>query len=375
MVRGGMRSALLLLTLSLAACAETTPQPAAGPGPAPGPSPAPTATGPATASPAPAAAGTKQLKVTPVALPGATGSVGLDYLAIDRAAGRVWVPAGETASVDVLDTASGKMTRIEGFPTAPREGRAGKRVVGPSSATIGEGWAYVGNRADSGVCAVSLDTLTKGGCVVLPVAPDGLQYVAATKEIWATTPKDKSITVIDAATPGRPAIKTKIALDGEPEGYAIDQARGVFYTNLEDGNKTLVLDAKAHRVTSTWDPHCGADGPRGLALDAQKGFLFVACTDHVQVLDAGHGGAPLGKLAAGEGVDNIDYLEGAGQLYVAGGKTGTLTVARVDDKGTLSVLASAPTAPGTRVVVAGKDGTAYVADGKQGRILVVSLSP
>jgi DNA-binding beta-propeller fold protein YncE len=181
--------------------------------------------------------------------------------------------------------------------------------------------------------------------------------------------------VIDAATPGKLAIKTKITLDGEPEGYAIDQARGVFYTNLEDGNKTLLIDAQSHKVTATWDPRCGKDGPRGLALDAAKGFLFVACTDHVQVLDAGHGGAPLGTLAAGEGVDNIDYLEDKGQLYVAAGKSGTLSVLRVDPKGALSVLAQAPSAPGTRVVVAAADGTAYVADGKQGRILSMSLQP
>ena len=315
------------------------------------------------------------LSLTPIPLPGATGPVALDYLAVDRAGGKVWVPAGETASVDVIDTATGKVTRIEGFPTVEREGRGGKRMAGPSSATVGGGFVYVGNRGNSEVCAVDAAKLVKGACVTLPSPPDGLQYVAVTKEVWATTPRDKSITVIDAATPGKLSVKTKITFDGEPEGYAVDQARGVFYTNLEDGNKTLVLDAKTHKVTATWDPRCGKDGPRGLALDAAKGFLFVACTDHVQVLDAGHGGAPLSTLAAGEGVDNIDYLEDKGQLYVAAGKSGTLTVLHVDPKGALSVLATAPSAPGTRVVVAAADGTAYVADGKQGRILSMSLHP
>jgi len=37
------------------------------------------------------------------------------------------------------------------------------------------------------------------------------------------------------------------------------------------------------------------------------------------------------------------------------------------------VTTTTPTAPGTRVVVAGRDGTAYVADGKQGRVLALSL--
>jgi DNA-binding beta-propeller fold protein YncE len=310
-----------------------------------------------------------------IALPGATGSVSLDYLAIDRAAGRVWIPAGETGSVDVFDVATGKVTRIEGFPIAEREGHAGKRVVGPSSATVGEGFVFVGNRASSEVCAIDAARLVKGACVTLPSPPDGLQYVAATQEVWATTPRDKAILVLDAATPGKLAIKSKITLEGAPEGYAIDQARGVFYTNLEDLNKTLVLDVRGHRVTATWDPRCGAEGPRGLAVDPAKGFLFVACTDLVKVLDAAHGGAQLSQLVAGEGIDNIDYVDARAELFVAAGKAGTLTVAHVDEKGALSIAATAPTAPGTRVVVAGRDGAAYVADGKQGRVLALTPAP
>jgi DNA-binding beta-propeller fold protein YncE len=301
--------------------------------------------------------------------------VSLDYLAIDRARGRVWIPAGETGSVDVLDAATGKMTRVEGFPTEERDMRGQKRVVGPSSATIGEGFAYVGNRASSEICAVDLDKLVKGACLALPSPPDGLQYVAATKELWASTPRDKSIAVLDASAPDKLAPKTQITLDGAPEGYAIDQARGIFYTNIEDLDKTLVLDARTHKVTATWEPRCGSEGPRGLALDAVKGFLFVACTDQVKVLDAAHGGSQLSTLAAGGGIDNIDYLDEKAQVFIAAGKNGTLTVARVDDKGALSVVVTAPTAPGTRVVVAGKDGAAYVADGKGGRVLALSPTP
>jgi hypothetical protein len=355
-----MRIALLLV-VPLVACAEAPP-------PASVAAPAPTVRGGAISSAVPV------LTATPIALPGAAGSVSLDYLAVDRAAGRVWIPAGETGSVDVFDTATGKMTRIEGFPTAEREGHGGKRVVGPSSATVGQGFVYIGNRASSEVCAVDAAKLTRGACVTLPSSPDGLAYVAATREVWATTPRDTSITVLDASTP-QLAVKTKITLEGAPEGYAVDEQRGIFYTNLEDKNKTLVIDVKTHRVTATWEPRCGDDGPRGLAVDAAKGFLFVACTDHLIVLDAAHGGAPLSQLSAGAGVDNIDYLDARGLLYVAAGKAGTLTVAHVDDKGALTIVAAAASAPGARVVVAGRDGAAYVADGKQGRVIAFSPAP
>lgn len=361
LVRGGgagavvvrsMRPTPLLLVLALPACA----------GPI-----APTPRSPVAQGQLPA--GAISLVATPVPLPGATGAVSLDYLAVDRAAGRVWIPAGETGSIDVLDTASGKVTRVEGFATTEKGARGEARVLGPSSAAIGDGFVYVGNRGSSEVCAVDAARLVKGACVVLPTPPDGLQYVAATKEVWATTPRDRSITVLDASAPSTLVLATKVALDGSPEGYAVDDARGVFYTNLKDADKTVVLDAKAHRVSAIWEPHCGGDGPRGLALDAEKGLLFVACTNRVKVLDATHGGAQLAEFPAGDGIDGIDYLDTSRQLYIAAGTTGALTVLHVDEKGALSVIATEATAPGARVVVAGKDGSAYVADGKQGRVI------
>ena len=88
-------------------------------------------------------------EVTATPLPGAPADgLFLDYLAFDPATGFVWVPAGATGSVDVLDTATRKLTRVEGFPTREMERNGKKRVVGPSAVTIGRGVVYVGNRAD-----------------------------------------------------------------------------------------------------------------------------------------------------------------------------------------------------------------------------------
>jgi hypothetical protein len=77
----------------------------------------------------------------PIALPGAAGGVILDYLAVDRAARRVWIPAGSTGSVDVIDGTSAVVKRIEGFATAPAEVFGKKAAVGPSAVTLGDGFA------------------------------------------------------------------------------------------------------------------------------------------------------------------------------------------------------------------------------------------
>jgi len=296
----------------------------------------------------------------------------MDYLAYDRGHQRVWVPAGNTGSVDVVDVGNDHVTRVEGFRTAEMERRGTKRTVGPSAATVGEGVVYVGNRADSSVCAVDAESLRIGPCVTLDSAPDGLAYVAATKEVWVTTPRDQSITIIDAASPGTLTSKAKVRLDGQPEGYAVDDARRVFYTNLEDKDRTLSININSRQVVKTWLPGCGEDGPRGLALDHALDFLFVACTDRVMVLDAAHDGKLLSALAVGDGLDNIDYVESRHELYAAAGRAATLTIARLDSQGRLTPLAVAATAPGARNAVATDAGTAYVTDSPEGKLLVVA---
>src|SRR5206468_3297336 len=106
-------------------------------------------------------------------LPGAPPEgVVLDYLVVDRARHRVWVPAGGTGNTDVIDTRTQEIRRVEKFPTTEVERHGKKRMVGPSSATVGEGVVYIGNRGDSSVCAIDATALTRGGCVTIPSMPD-----------------------------------------------------------------------------------------------------------------------------------------------------------------------------------------------------------
>jgi DNA-binding beta-propeller fold protein YncE len=255
----------------------------------------------------------------------------------------------------------------------PRAGN--KRVVGPSSGSIGEGVAYIGNRAGNEVCPVDLATLAPAPCLPLPSQPDGVEYVAAAREVWVTLPKERTIAVLDAASPAAIKPKTTLALEGAPECYALDPVRGVFFTNLEDKGGTLAIAVQTRQVIAHWEPGCGPWGPRGIAFDASHDFVIVACTDHVQVLDAGHGGTPLGKLATGPGLDAIDYVDATHLLYAAAGKAARLTVARVTEHGELELAAEGETAEGARNAVADARGDIYVADSRAARLLVFHAPP
>jgi DNA-binding beta-propeller fold protein YncE len=313
------------------------------------------------------------LELSSIALPGAPhDGVLLDYLAVDRPRHRVWVPAGGTGRVDVIDTKTQELHPVLNFPTAEVERQGRKRTVGPSSATIGDGFVYVGNRADSSVCAVDATTLARGGCVTIPASPDGIAYVASRREVWVTTPRTKSIYILDASTPSTPKLAGNFTLEGEPEGYAVDDTHGAFYTNLEDKDRTLRIDLKTRKVTSTWLPACGEDGPKGLAIEPAEQLLVVACPDHIEVMDAGKEGKILSKLDTGAGVDNIDYLASTRSIYVAAGGAATITIAHLDQKGALAQTGARATAKGARNAVVTNDGIAYVADGPEGKVLVVT---
>jgi DNA-binding beta-propeller fold protein YncE len=319
--------------------------------------------------PAASAAVPQQLASKSFPLPGAKGPVTLDYIVYEPVRARVWVPVGDTGSVYVFEIASNTFTQVAGFKTAEREAHGKKRMMGPSAATVGEGFVYIGNRATGEVCAIDQKALKLGACLTLQALTDGVVYVASTKEVWVTTPRDSSLTVLDASKPAVLAPKLVIKTEGEPEGYAVDAAHGLFYTNLEDRDRTLAIDLKTHAIKSTWSAGCGASGPRGVTVDPVRNFVFVACTESVRVLD-GAQGKVLGTLDTGAGVDNLEYDQRSKLLYVAAARVARLTIAKLDDKGKPSIVATGATAEGTRNAVVDSSGKTYAADPQGARLFV-----
>jgi len=288
---------------------------------------------------------TSDYELTPIALPGASGVVALDYFAYDRATGKVWVPASNTGNVDVIDENSNAASQVTGFKTGEVALRGRKVTLGPTAVSIGEGVAYIGNRGDSSLCVIDAQTLKGGECLqVAPAAagpaaaPDAVVYVAATKELWITTgappigvaSADKTIQVFDVSEPRHLKWKMKIPLDGSAEGYAVDNQRGIFYTNIEEAGKTVAIDARSHKVVAEWKVH---DDLQGLTLDSARGFLFVACGDHVVSLDVAHGGKLIDSIVTGPGLDNIDFSSEQKVLYAAASVTAILSIIDMADDG------------------------------------------
>jgi DNA-binding beta-propeller fold protein YncE len=301
------------------------------------------------------------------------GNITMDYIAYDPKTGYVWVPAINIGAVDVVDTSNNSVREISGFATNEVEVRGRKRAQGPSGVSIGDGLVYIGDRADSSVCAIEERTLTHKTCGHIDSTPDGVVYVAPTKEVWVTAPRDNSVRILDSQTLSQ---KEKLTFEGRPEGYAVDARRGVLYMNYEDKDLTTAIDLKTHKTVATWQASCGEDGPHGLSIDQEAGYLFVACSTRAEVLDAGHKGAKLSSIDTGDGVDDLNYSPATHTLYIGAAKDARLTVARVDVTGKLRLVATVPTHEGARNGVVTKDGTVYLAHSQLGQLAgLVVVSP
>src|SRR5213596_910778 len=103
-------------------------------------------------------------ELKPINLPGATGAVALDYFAYDRATGKLWVPASNTGSVDVIDEKTDAVTQVTGFQTGEIERRGRRITVGPTAASIGDGVVYIGDRGDATLCVIDANNLARGEC-------------------------------------------------------------------------------------------------------------------------------------------------------------------------------------------------------------------
>jgi hypothetical protein len=339
----------------------------------------------ATATALALAAATPEVKR--LSLPGARGLVMLDYLAHDAARGVVWLPAGNLGTLLAVDTRTDAISVIEGFATGDVDVLGKRRTLGPSSVAIGDGVVYVGNRGDASLCVVDAERRSLLGCQALApsgaglsASPDAVVAVRATRELWITSgapplgvaAQGGALRVMDVSDPRHPKPRGSVALGGSAEGYAVDERAGRFYTNLEERRETVAIDVRHRRIVARWHPGC--ETPSGVALDAERGFIFVACEDRVVALDARKPGHVLGTFATGTGLDNIDYAPSVRRLYAAASGPGTLAIANVGDAGRMTRLATVATAKGARSVIAGPAATAYVIDPYGGALIKVGLT-
>jgi DNA-binding beta-propeller fold protein YncE len=279
-----------------------------------------------------AAAGPSGYAVGDSLKPGGEG--GWDYLTLDPAAHRLYLP--RSTHVQVLDL---KTNTVVG-DVANTPGVHGVAVAPP----VGEG--YTSNGRDSSVTVFDLKTFQPIAKIHLDArGPDAILYDPYSERVFTFNGGSSNATALDIRTH---RVVGTVALGGRPE-FAVSDSSGKIYVNLEDKNAIVQFDAKSLAVLNVWPVDPG-EGPTGLALDRQHRRLFCGCGNrHLIVLDA-DSGKRVADLPIGSGVDATAFDPARQLAFSSNGTDGTLTVIREETPQKFTVLENVPTRRGARTM-------------------------
>ena len=262
------------------------------------------------------------------------GDGGWDYLTVDAASRRVFVSRG--THVAVVDADSGKVVGdipgtegVHGIALAPElkkgftsNGRAGTVTV-----------------FDLGSLAVTATIKATGE------NPDAILYEPVSKRVFTFNGRGKNVTAIDAASG---AVVGTLPVGGKPE-FAVSDAAGVVYVNIEDTAEVVAFDAKSLAVKGRWKL-ASCEEPTGLALDPKSRRLFAGCSGNktLSIMSAADGKA-IGTAPIGDGCDGVAFDPSTGLVFASNGE-GTLTVLRETAPGTYGAVETVPTKKSARTL-------------------------
>ena len=283
-------------------------------------------------APAPPAAGaqTGPYKVINTFQVGGEG--GWDYLCVDPASHRLFVP--RSSHVMVIDSETGKT--VGDIPDTQ-----GVHGVALASA-LGKGFTSNGKGND--ITVFDLATLKPVKTIKAGDNPDAILYDPATKQVFAFNGRSKNATVINAEDL---SVVGTIPLEGKPEYGATDEA-GKVYVNIEDTNELVRIDAKSMKVEARI-PLTPGEGPSGLAIDPAHHMLFSVCgeKDLMVIVDGPAGkmmsSAPIGKRVDGAGFDPAGFA-------LSSNGEGTMTVVATSGPYPFTVVQTLQTAAGARTM-------------------------
>lgn len=264
------------------------------------------------------------------------GTGGWDYLTVDPGTHRLYVP--RSTHTMVIDGASGKV-----IGDIPGQKTAHGVALAPE---VGRG--FISDGGGSGAIVVfDLKTNAVLGTIAALPDADGIIYDPGSKLVLIVSGDGGVLmTLKPDVDPVHGKIDPPIALGGSPEFLAADNA-GKVYINLEDKDQLAVVDLKSRRVLAHWPVAPGGE-PVGLALDAQKGHLFIGCRKpQKMIVMSTTGGKVLASLPIGAGVDATKFDQGQA---LASCRDGSLVVVSEKSPGTFMVTQIVKTPEGARTM-------------------------
>jgi DNA-binding beta-propeller fold protein YncE len=260
------------------------------------------------------------------------GDGGWDYLIIDGSHHLYLSQATRAVIVDTeKDQIKGEIAStlgVHGFTLAQDLGRG-----------------FISDGKEAKVAVFDLNTMKITDKISVGDNPDSLVYDPDTHKVFVFNGKSKTMSVLSGE------LKTKLAtvnLPGKPEFSVVDPDAEQVYVNIEDKNEILAISTKSHHVISTW-PIAPCEMPTGLAIDIVGKKLFAVCENQKLIAFDIASHKVISTLPIGSGADAVAYEPFSKKVFASAGE-GKVTIARVGDKGQLTLDQELVTEPGARTV-------------------------
>jgi YVTN family beta-propeller protein len=170
-------------------------------------------------------------------------------------------------------------------------------------------------------------------------------YEPGKQEVYMFNGRGQSATVIDAKA-GK--VVATVPLGGKPEFAAADSKLGRVYNNLEDKSEVVAIDTQTHAVVNRW-PIAPGEEASGMAFDVQNHRLFLGCGNKLMVMMDSTTGKVVASVPIGDGVD-ANSFDPATKLAFASCGDGTVTIAKEETPGKLTVVQTLKTTSGARTM-------------------------
>ena len=276
----------------------------------------------------------------------------IDHMSADIAGRRLFVAALGNNTVEVVDTASGKVTRsVTGFrePQGVLFWPEGNRL-------------YVANGETGKVNVFDGRTFAPIRTYEFDSDADNIRFESKAKEVYVGY-GGGALGVIQADAGNRVG---DTMLAAHPESFQLEANGPRIFVNVPEAENVTIVDRRTRTVSGKWRLSAKANFP--MALDDADHRLFIGCRKppKLLVLDSSSG-KELASLDIIADTDDLFYDAARKRIYVTGGG-GAITVIEQKGPDAYAMTGAVPTAPHARTslfVPAWKK--LYVAAPKQGR--------
>ncbi len=294
--------------------------------------------------------------------------ISFDDFTYDSQLRRVIVPSAETGQVALIDPSNLQAQLISGFS---RQEDTSNPIIGATSVAISGNFLYGLDQATMSIKTIQLDNGSLISATKVQAAPDYIRFVSATNELWVTEKSLHQIEIFSVSADNPPVLQSAgvISVPNGPEGLAIDDLRGLAFTNRPDQSLTDVIQVMTHSVIAQWGSGCSS--AKGLALDEDDGYLLVACAEgKLVVMDINSDGFQVTSQNFGGDLDAVAYNPLLHHIYLPSGASGVVAIFQLQ-KTSLRLLGTADTDINARCVTADGDNNIWVCDPNNGQVFTI----